>query len=814
MTQIKSVSGSVSTRPFSELDSDRYEFLTLDQAEPNPGLPESDGSLFISDVDGTRKFTTKPDLSGLQFKSLPQNTDPQYVLTLNGDPNITGYDSVRWSFFPTLDNDTLFTVTQPSRGVGYDSTPTAITVWGLTTTTDALIGRDLTVQGNLQVEGDQTILNTQILTVEDRNIVVAQDAVIPSQWDSSGIIVYGAGVELLYHTGTDRWDFNRGITVTNASIFEDAVLVTGDLTENSNLIFNNGATQTIQKSAGSLQIQNDQVVFVDALNTGITASITPATTTINTTLDVNDSADFTGGRFSARSDFNANVYLTDVPEKVANTRILFRRQTDGLVMEGDVDLAALAQTDTIELAPTDSDAIFYPIFSIANGGVAGRDSAEFDLDLTYRPDVNRLELVSISASGISNFDSTFVEGDFQLSSDETGNGGRLLDSEGRSFVVYDENGALLWGNNGVSAGNLGQPQLGGPTAAQLYLNDLVDVQLNSLVPGQVIKYDGVNWVNAPDQTGGGGGGGGIALSDLAAVTLSPSGNVGNLVYSDITGAFTYTPPFVPDRLNELGDVNANPSDGQVLKWSNANQQWEAADDVFGSGGGSGDPNQNAYSFISDGSNTEAATNTTDQINFTGSGGISVTVGATNQVTIDGSGVGGTGTAIAVTDESTQLTAGVTSFTFTGTGVTATNAGNDVTVTIPGASGTLPTRDAGIVKSITNMANNATVDTSVAMYSSYALFKVKATASCWIRMYTDTASRTADASRTIEQDPAPDAGVVAEFIATGPFPQTIKVSPGVIGWCDTGQDVPLKVTNLSGSIQNPLTLTFTVLQLES
>jgi len=46
---------------------------------------------------------------------------------------------------------------------------------------------------------------------------------------------------------------------------------------------------------------------------------------------------------------------------------------------------------------------------------------------------------------------------------------------------------------------------------------------------------------------------------------------------------------------------------------------------------------------------------------------------------------GSGTSIAVKDEGTQITSGVTSFNFVGAGVTATNSSNDVTVTIPGGS---------------------------------------------------------------------------------------------------------------------------------
>jgi len=62
--------------------------------------------------------------------------------------------------------------------------------------------------------------------------------------------------------------------------------------------------------------------------------------------------------------------------------------------------------------------------------------------------------------------------------------------------------------------------------------------------------------------------------------------------------------------------------------------------------------------------------------------------------------GGSGSAIPVSDEGTQLTAGVTSFNFTGTGVTATAVGNAVTVNVPLTEGPVgPTGPAGTAATI-------------------------------------------------------------------------------------------------------------------
>ena len=50
--------------------------------------------------------------------------------------------------------------------------------------------------------------------------------------------------------------------------------------------------------------------------------------------------------------------------------------------------------------------------------------------------------------------------------------------------------------------------------------------------------------------------------------------------------------------------------------------------------------------------------------------------------------GGGGNPIQVSDDGTILTPAVISFNFVGAGVTATASGNDVTVTVPGATSTL------------------------------------------------------------------------------------------------------------------------------
>ena len=69
------------------------------------------------------------------------------------------------------------------------------------------------------------------------------------------------------------------------------------------------------------------------------------------------------------------------------------------------------------------------------------------------------------------------------------------------------------------------------------ISELADVNL-AVAPqsGQVLAYDGSNWV----ATAAGGGGGGIALTDLS-VTTAAAGTAA-LTYNNVSGVFTFTPP--------------------------------------------------------------------------------------------------------------------------------------------------------------------------------------------------------------------------------------------------------------------------------
>jgi len=104
------------------------------------------------------------------------------------------------------------------------------------------------------------------------------------------------------------------------------------------------------------------------------------------------------------------------------------------------------------------------------------------------------------------------------------------------------------------------------------LSELADVNLATAPQtGQVLKYDGSNWVAAADGTGGGG----IALTDLS-VTTAAAGTAA-LSYNNVSGVFTYTPPDLSGYLTSYTETDpvfsASPaagiSSGLITNWTSA-----------------------------------------------------------------------------------------------------------------------------------------------------------------------------------------------------------------------------------------------------
>ena len=113
----------------------------------------------------------------------------------------------------------------------------------------------------------------------------------------------------------------------------------------------------------------------------------------------------------------------------------------------------------------------------------------------------------------------------------------------------------------------------------------------------------------------------------------------------------------------------------------------------------------------------------------------------------------------------------------------------------------------------SIANDAIANVSLSIPSVSTLLKLQTSAAAWVTLYYNTASRTADANRSIYADPVAGLGVLAEVVTTGA--ETIGMSPAPILWNNDStpaDTIYAKVVNRSGSTQ-AITVTATYLQNE-
>ena len=133
-------------------------------------------------------------------------------------------------------------------------------------------------------------------------------------------------------------------------------------------------------------------------------------------------------------------------------------------------------------------------------------------------------------------------------------------------------------------------------------------------------------------------------------------------------------------------------------------------------------------------------------------------------------------------------------------------------TVSGGGGGLSGRQTASAQTA-SIADGVAADLSITAAKSYGLITIQTSHAAWVTLYTDAASRTADASRTENTDALPGTGVIAEVITGGAATQLM--TPGVFGFNNDSTPsttVYAKVVNKSGSTQViTVTLTYTILE---
>jgi hypothetical protein len=161
---------------------------------------------------------------------------------------------------PTFNNLTL---------TGYIAGPASMTI------DPAAVGDNtgtLVIAGNLQVNGVTTTVNSETLTVSDKNITLASNATNNSTANGAGLTVAGANATLNYNGTTDEWEFNKNLRLSgnifctnvepsnNIQLLDNKKLLVGDGQDLQ--IYSTGVNSVIKESgSGNLKILGTNIIF-------------------------------------------------------------------------------------------------------------------------------------------------------------------------------------------------------------------------------------------------------------------------------------------------------------------------------------------------------------------------------------------------------------------------------------------------------------------------------------------------------------------------------------------------------------------------
>ena len=320
------------------------------------------------------------------------------------------------------------------------------------------------------------------------------------------------------------------------------------------------------------------------------------------------------------------------------------------------------------------------------------------------------------------------------------------------------------------------------------------------VSGITYSWDGSSWQAA---------GAGASATDrsLFSVTTNSAGSPA-LSYDSNTGVFSYTPPLgeadtlatVTGRGNTTNQTIETTLGSFKVNIGNTNQGFYFYNGATMHSAWSWSSSATAmYLRGNAGGNYPLILNDWSSVNISaGTGQVSLSSGGTNRILTSSTGatINGALTAGGLTYPTTNGTSGQ---------VLSSDGAGSVTWTTPAGSRTT-------VPVTVNIANEAISNTSFTTPKTYALLKVSTSHAAWVTLYSDTGSRTADASREINVDPLPGSGVLSEVITTGN--QVQLITPGTICFNSAGTGTTYaKIVNKSGSTAN-ITVTLTYVVLES
>jgi cytoskeletal protein CcmA (bactofilin family) len=252
--------------------------------------------------------------------------------------------------------------TTPTGSTNLLTSASAISIGASTSTTT--VNDDLVVTGNLTVNGETTTINSTTLTVDDKNIVIAQGAADSASADGAGITVDGANANITYNHAGTQWELDKPVylsdTTDSSSSSTGALIVAGGIGAAGNIVCDGEFSIVGDIAVNGGDITTDDATFNFVTSTATTLNMGLAATTVSI------------GASTGTTTVNNNLVVTGTTTFNGGTINLGDAATDNVVFGADVNSSIEPNTDSTYNLGSNSQQWnnVYTVNTIASGDVA------------------------------------------------------------------------------------------------------------------------------------------------------------------------------------------------------------------------------------------------------------------------------------------------------------------------------------------------------------------------------------------------------------------------------------------------------------
>ena len=248
------------------------------------------------------------------------------------------------------------------------------------------VDNDLTILGDLRVDGTTTTINSTTLSVNDKNIVLADSALDSASADGAGITVAGANASIIYDHANATWDLNRPLGRDINVLSEYS---TTDLTEGGNLYYTKLRVDSdvnqgfVDRTTDNLAEGSNLYYTTDRADSAFDVRLA-----LKTTEDLAEGSNLYYTTARADSDFDVRLTTKNTDDLAEGTSLYYTTSRADSAFD---DRLAIKTTDDL----TEGDNLYY---TTARADSDAKNALTAGTGITYSPETGSID---ITATGVT-----------------------------------------------------------------------------------------------------------------------------------------------------------------------------------------------------------------------------------------------------------------------------------------------------------------------------------------------------------------------------------------------------------------------------